>query len=265
MTSASGLKEVLSKTFLDAIDVHSVPMGLAVSSPFHDGSGDPVTFYVREIGDGFQLEDDGEFLSHLVASGVDIERGQRKQLLDTVLSSSGALWDPETFEIRSLPTSDVASAAISFLAALIRVRNLELMTRETVRSTFRDDAIAAIEEQLGERFRIERNSPLDGDFSENPADLVLTPHGYGRRLGVFLVNSPTPFLEAELLHSEIERQHASDRFEAAALVEDFTKVTTIGTKRYQRAVNRGLPMSFFRGDETASVQALAKASARIAA
>lgn len=265
MTSASALKDVLSRTFLDNIDVRSVPMGLAVRSPFSDGSGDPVTFYVRETGDGYQLEDDGEFLSHLVASGVDIERGQRRQLLDSVLSTCGAIWDPETFEIRSLPISDVAAASVNFLAALIRVRDLELLTRETVRSTFRDDAIAAIEEQLGERFAIDRNSPLADAFSDNPADLVLSPKGAGRRLGVFLVNSPTPFLEAELLHSEIQRQGASDRFESVALIEDFPKVTAIGAKRYQRAVNRGLPMSFFRGDERASVQALANVASRMAA
>lgn len=265
MTSASGLKEVLTRTFLEAIDVRPVPMGLAVSSPFRDGSGDPVTFYVRETGDGFQLEDDGEYLSHLVASGIDIERGKRRQLLDSVLLNSGALWDPETFEIRTAPVTDVAGSAVSFLAALIRVRDLELLSSDNIRSTFRDDAIAAIEEQLTESFVVERNSPLSADFSENPADLVLRPKGRGRQLGVFLVNSSTPFLEAELLHSEIERQQASGRFEAAALIEDFGKVTAIGTKRYQRAVNRGLPISIFRGDETASVRALAKASLRMAA
>lgn len=266
MTTAEALKGILSRTFCEAIEVRPVPMGLAVRSPFGDSSGDAVTFFVRETGDGYQLEDDGSYLPHLMASGIDIERGQRRQLLDNILASSGAYWDAETLEIKSRPLRDIGDGAVSFLSALMRVRDLELLTKEVIRSTFRDDAIEAMGAVLGDTFTIEANAPLSAEFSENPADVVLTPkQGDGRKLGVFLVNNPTPFVEAELLHSEIEREGLHHSFVAAALIEDMTKIQMIGTRRFQRAQNRGLPMPVFRGDESAAMLALSRASLRRAA
>lgn len=240
-------------------------MGLAVRSPFGDKSGDKVTFYVRETGDGYQLEDDGSYLPHLLASGIDFERGQRRQLLDNILASSGAFWDTETLEIKSDPVSNVGDGAINFLSALMRVRDLELLTKEVVRSTFRDDAIDAMSSVLDQQFTIETNASLSPKFSENPADVVLTPKSGGRKLGVFLVNSPTPFVEAELLHSEIEREGLGRLFGSAALIEDMPKIQMIGSKRFQRAQNRGLPMPVFRGDENAAMLALSRAALRHAA
>lgn len=242
-----------------------MPMGLAVRSPFGDISGDNVTFYVRETGDGYQLEDDGSYLPHLVAAGIDIERGQRRQLLDNILASSGAFWDTETLEIKSRPLTNVSDGAVNFLSALMRVRDLELLTKEIVRSTFREDAIEAISVALEQAFSIETNAPLSRQFSENPADVVLTPKGGGRKLGVFLVNNPTPFVEAELLHSEIEKEDLQHQFGAAALIEDMQKIQMIGSRRFQRAQNRGLPMPVFRGDENAAMSALSRASLRLAA
>lgn len=265
MTTAETLKGILSRTFCEAIEVRPVPMGLAVRSPFGDNSGDNVTFYVRETGDGYQLEDDGSYLPHLVAAGIDIDRGQRRQLLDNILASSGAFWDTETLEIKSRPLTNVSDGAVNFLSALMRVRDLELLTKEVVRSTFREDAIEAISAVLNQTFTIETNAPLSAKFSENLADVVLTPRGGGRKLGVFLVNNPTPFVEAELLHSEIEREGLNHQFGAAALIEDMPKIQMIGSRRFQRAQNRGLPMPVFRGDENAAMFALSRASLRQAA
>lgn len=265
MTTAETLKSVLSRTFCEAIEVRPVPMGLAVRSPFDDNSGDNLTFYVRETGDGYQLEDDGSYLPHLVAAGIDIERGQRRQLLDNILASSGAYWDTETLEIKSRPLTNVSDGVVNFMSALMRVRDLELLTKEIVRSTFREDAIEAISSALHRDFTIETNAQLSREFSENPADVVLTPRDGGRKLGVFLVNNPTPFVEAELLHSEIEKEGLHHQFGAAALIEDMQKIPIIGSKRFQRAQNRGLPMPVFRGDENAAMSALSRASLRQAA
>lgn len=261
MTSADGLKVLLSRTFSEAIDVRVVPSGLAVRSPFTDGSGDPLTFYVRETGEGFELEDDGDYLPHLIASGIDIESGQRRQLLESVLSASGAYLDTDTLEIRSQPTTDLASASIGFLSALMRIRDLELLTKDAVRSTFRDDAIESIELSLWQEYEVRTNAPVGPQFPENLADVVLIPKtDGGRRVAVFLVNNSTAFVEAELLHSEIQKEHMGDRYASAALIEDFGKVTVIGQRRFLRAHNRGLHTSFFRGDEEAAMTALSRVS-----
>ncbi len=258
MITADSLKGLLARTFSESVDVHLAPAGLLVRSPFIDNSGDELSFLIRETGDGFQLEDDGSYLSHLVASGVDIEKGQRRQMLEGVLGASGAFWDPETYGIKATATSDVASASIMFMSALLRIRDLEMLTKDVVRSTFKEDAVEAIENVLGEAFTVERNAAVGGELSENPADVVISPRGDGRRVGVFLVNNTTSFVEAELLHSYIETSGLQQHYAAAALIEDTDKLTAIGMRRFQRGVNRGLKTPIFRGDETAAMNSLSR-------
>lgn len=147
------LKKQLCKTFCGSINVRPVPSGLAVSSAFADSSGDPISFYVTSLDDGeIRIEDDGSYLSHLIARDIPIDQGSRGQLLDAILRQANSFWDRDTLEIRSsvFPESELSRRAIDFLSSLLRIRDLELLTRDVVRSTFRADAIAAIEAKYGE-------------------------------------------------------------------------------------------------------------------
>src|SRR5208283_1719204 len=67
---AEDLKRQLCNIFCGSIDVRPVPSGLAISSAFEDSSGDPIGFYVTASEDGFQIEDDGAYLSHLIAKDI---------------------------------------------------------------------------------------------------------------------------------------------------------------------------------------------------
>lgn len=259
MTATETLKGLLSRTFAEAVEVRAVPSGLAISAPFTDSSGDRISFYARSGDDGYTFEDDGFFLSHLVASGIDIERGQRRQLLDSVLEGSGAYWDTDTLEIRSRPSPNVGTSAIMFMSALMRLRDIELLTKDVIRSTFKEDATIATEEVLGESFTIESGKPLAAEFADIPPDIVVTPKRPGlRRAGVFFVNSSTPFVEAEMLHMEIEKAKADGDFASIALIEDTGKLQMIGMRRFQRAHNRGLETPIFRGDEKAAMAAIGR-------
>lgn len=265
MTDTHVVLDALKRTFTDAISVRSVPSGLAINSPFYDNSGDHLAFYARDTDEGTVLEDDGSFLPHLIASGIDISSGQRRITLDTMLREAGAYWDPETFEIRThgIAENNIGEASVRFLSGLLRIRALEFSTRENVRSTFKEDALAAVHEHLSGKFFITERDSLAPDLEEYPADIVLRPRHYPAKksLGLFLVNGPTQFLEAELLHTEIERTQRQDWISAVALIEDLPKVTLIGEKRYQRAINRGLNTRFFRGDERQAITGLQKLAA----
>lgn len=265
MTDPQIVLDALHRSFSDAISVRPVPSGLAINSPFFDNSGDNLAFYALQTDDGLILEDDGDFLPHLIASGIDIQSGQRKQMLDAMLAESGAFWDPNTYEIKTQPLTEgeLGLASVRFLSGLLRIRSLEYVTRENIRSTFKEDAVAAIAQHLSSSFDISEKASLGADLADFPADVVLSPKAgqLGRRLGIFLVNSATQFLEAELLHTEIERVQKQDRVSAVALIEDAKKISTIGDRRYQRAVNRGLPTRFFRGDEEQAVFSLRRLAA----
>lgn len=252
------LRKQLCKTFCGSINVRPVPSGLAVSSAFVDNSGDPISFYVTSLDDGeVCIEDDGSYLSHLIAKDIPIDQGPRGQLLDAILKQADSYWDRETLEIRSsvFPEDELSQRAIDFLSSLLRVRDLELLTRDVVRSTFRFDATAAIEAKYSDVATFNENASVKREFAEFPADLVISPKATGALKGaVYFVNSNEKLNEALLLQmaaADVYRNSAPD-FKVIALLEE-PEMKAISSKKFQRAQNRSVIMPIFRGDEDASV------------
>jgi hypothetical protein len=260
VTTAATLEKALCAAFCQAITVNPVPCGLAVSAGFTDPSGDRIGFYVVADGDNFHLEDDGEYLSQLIALGVDIEKGQRQHLLESILQTAGAIWDPESYEIKTgtFEEADLSGKIMQFLSALMRIRDLELLTRDFIRSTFREDATAAIMDRFGAVANVDERKPVSANFPDYLPDLVIRPKSDGRNTAVFLATNPVPFQEAELLRAEIEKEGKQNEITVVALIEDTDKINAISPRRFQRALNRGLAVSIFRGDEPAAMNAIAR-------
>lgn len=245
------LEKELCAAFCGGLGVHPVPSGFAVSSAFVDSAGDKITFYISETPDGYQIEDDGSYLADLVARDIYIENGARGDLLEAILKEGGAYWDRDTYEIKTEEFNrvDVASRAIKFLSSLIRVRDLALVTRERVKSAFREDFLREITRSFGGDLSIEENVAPANDLVEFPADVVLRVPGQ-RTGAVYLVNSNDKLNEALLAWFEATARK-SDVAMVAVLEEKEMKGISKG--RFQRAQNRRLPMPVFRGDEAATI------------
>jgi hypothetical protein len=257
MMIAEELSKSLCKAFCTGVTVNPVGSGYAISSLFEDDSGDRISFYLSPTVDGYTIEDDGSYLSHLIAKDIPISEGTRGQLLDAILAKSHAYWDKETLEIKtpSFPEAELAPRVIEFLSSMIRVRDLELLTREVVRSTFREDAIAALSRTFHNFATFDENEALSAELSEFPADLVIRPRPNAPQAtpgALYFVNSNDKLNEALLLQMEAQAQHL-DQFRVIALVEE-PEMKSLSRKRFQRAQNRGLTMPIFRGDENAAVR-----------
>ena len=255
MIGAEDFRNSLCKTFCASVSVTPVADGYAVSTQFADSSGDPIGFYLIRTADGYRIEDDGEYLSRLIASGIPIDQGTRGHILRAILEAGGAHLDEESFEIRSEPIEEeeLAPRVIDFLSALIRIRDLELITREAVRSTFRDDASEALRRCFANVAGLEENQAVTDEFSEFPADLVIRPTVAEGRMGaVYFVTSNEKLSEALLLKMEAERLQRQD-FVTIALIEN-SDLRGISRRKFQRAQNRSLSMPIFRGDENAAIR-----------
>jgi len=239
------LESKLCSAFCGGLQVHPVPAGYAVSSAFEDSSGDRISFYITETPDGYQIEDDGSYLADLVARDINIETGARGELLKAILTEGQAYWDPDTYEIKSsgVVNGDLPGRAIQFLSSLIRVCDLALITRERVRSAFREDFIRALTTRFGDDLDIRENVAPANDLADFPADVVLTTPD--RRVGaIYLVNTNDKLNEAHLAWLESRERHSE--VVTIAVLED---MESISKKRFQRALNRRLPTTIFRGDE----------------
>ena len=258
MIDPNKLQNVLCSAFCAAIQVEPVPCGYAVSSAFLDRSGDRLSFYLVQDVDGYRLEDDGEYLSRLVALNFDIETGTRGKLLSVILENAGAEWDRDTYEIHTgiFDELEIPKQIIAFLSALIRARDLELITRDIGRSTFREDAMAAIQEQFSDVANVNENQAIDVGFMDFPSDAVIRPKE-GKPAAVYFVTNNEHLSEALLLQAEAEKLQRTHEFSVIALLENYPS-PLIGRKKFQRAQNRGLTMPIFRGDENEALRFIKK-------
>jgi hypothetical protein len=260
MIDAETIRKSLCNIFCTSINVNAVPCGFAISTLFADQSGDPLGFYVVEDSDGYRIEDDGEYLARLVGSGIAIDQGIRGQLLNAILAQGGASWDQDTFEIRSkgFSADKIGLHITNFLSSLIRVRDLELLTRDVIRSTFKEDVISALTESYGTIANMYENEAIDRSFSEFPADLIIRPKNPdSNKIGaLYFVTSNEKLNEALLLQMEADRINRQD-FKVIALIED-SEMRLISKKKFQRAQNRSLSMPIFRGDENAAVSRIGR-------
>ncbi len=252
MIDLQSIQETLCRSFCSAIGVAAVPCGYAISTAFEDSSGDRLRFYAIAENGRIHLEDSGDFLATLKASGIDFDSGQRGILLNQVLGEGDAYWDQDTFEIRTddFPEANFAARAVKFTAALLRARDVGLLTRDLVRSTFREDAIRTLEELYAGQFVANENDVVDNDFQDFPSDLVLRSKATEQRAAVYLVSNSEKLLEAQLAFEETSRLNRQD-IKVIALLEDLSKVSR---RKFQRAQNRGLPMPIFAGDERAAMR-----------
>jgi hypothetical protein len=138
------IERVLCEAFCDGITVTEVPAGLAVSTSFEDASGDRIGFYLTRHGAQWRIEDDGSLVPTLVATGVNVFKGARAHLFQTLLAQGRIEFDQDAGELRTglLSEAEVPSAAMRFVALLIRVASLSATHPEVVSANFREDAIA---------------------------------------------------------------------------------------------------------------------------
>jgi len=247
--------------------VQEVPAGLAISAMFQDDVGDKVGAYLIRGAETSFLADDGSFLAELDAMGVDVRVGSRAQFLERVLAPAGAFVDPETLEIRTPALDEEPSPdrVIEFLSALARVQDVKYWTQERVRSTFQEDATAALTQRFLSIATIHRNAVAEEQLSDFPADLVIRPQDPSRHsvIAVFLAQNLQKLDEALLLWHEA-RSHAMMHLRVAALVEDLATFP-VQSRKAQRAFNRIDAAAFYRQDEIAAVERVARAFELLAA
>src|SRR5205814_1273617 len=145
---------------------------------FFTSEGDAIGFYVtRSPFDGtYRLEDSGLVVPLLEASGVNLDSGTRAEAFRKLLQDHGAEFDVDAMELHSqyVTESDLPSEAMRFMALMLRVQDLELLAPETVENTFREDAEAALRENLSGKAQLKFRSSPAQDLSEFEADAIIS-------------------------------------------------------------------------------------------
>jgi hypothetical protein len=240
------LKMELCKAFCSELHFREVPAGLAVSTAFDVGP-EPLGFYIvgPDMLGRFRIEDDGTTVPLIEAEGADRTSQTRTEAFAEMLAEYGADYNEERGELvsPSLQQNQIPQAALKFVALLLRLQDMVLLTPERALSTFREDASNAIREALGDRAEIRENEPIAPGI-EFPADLILKAKGRAP-VAIFLAMTEQRVLEAVIVQLAALYE-ARFPCSVIALLE---KESAITRKMQTHAANRLSALPTFRGEE----------------
>ncbi len=249
------IAETMCRAFCDGLDVRRVPAGLAINTPFRGMDGDPIGFFAVEHNGFWRLADSGLTVPMLVASGVNVDSGQRAHEFQRVLEETGIGYDDGTGELTTewVAADQVAQTAFAFITCLIRLQDLFLLQPKRVASTFQDDAIAAIERRFQNRAQIARDAPILAQTNDLVADVVIAAEDRPP-LGVFLATHDAKVWQAVAARTIAIYQMGLD-CRIAALFEQ-ERPRNISGKVKQQASNRLDASPSFRGDPDGALSRL---------
>ena len=250
------MKEQLCHAFCGNLQVRDVPIGLAVSTAFSWADGDRIGFYIAHNteNDTHRIEDSGLLLTFLRAGGFNIKTAARENALDDLLSETGVMLDRDdgTFYIDDLTEADVPSAAMRFMAFLMRSRDLLLLAEPRVATTFREDVARQLAEQVGSRATISRDEPVAPTVTEFKPDYVVRAPERAP-VGVFLGTSDARVLEALFVHMRAKHVlHVP-----CVIVTVIEREKNISSAVRQQASNHLDAVTYYRGHELEAIQRVA--------
>ena len=246
------MKEKLCTAFCEQLEIREVGAGLAVSTGFALSSGEPLGFYIvgPDAVGRYRLEDDGTTIPMIEAAGIDLDVQTRQDAVDAMMSEYDASYDADRGEIRTavIAESEIPAAALKFVALLLRLQDLILLTPERITSTFREDAAQAIKTALLGRAVIKENEPIAPGI-EFPADLIVEAPGRDP-VAVFLAMTEQRVLEAVVAQMAAVYEAGS----ACSVIAMLQKDSSVSRKMRQHAGNRLSALPIYEGDERAAIQ-----------
>lgn len=252
------LKEALCKAFCNDVQIRRVAAGLAIGTGFAGSHGDKVGFYVvnSELFRGKKrIQESGTALALLEGSGVDFKSTTRQEALEYLLAECGVTFarDDRRFYIDNLTEADVPSAALRFVAFMLRLQDFLLMTEYRVASTFREDAERQIRLMVGDKAVVSEDVAVAPQVADAPADFLIRAADRPP-VAIFLGTGDSRVYEAIVLHMRLQHE-VHIQCSVAVLVE---KLGAISGRARQQAINRLSAFAEFRGDEEAAIERITR-------
>lgn len=201
------MKHLICDAFCASLDVRQVPAGYVVSTPYENADGDPLlVYFVKDERGRWRLEDDGTQVPLLEANGVDLSGKSRGDAFDALLDEYGVELNAHARTLCSPPLSEaeLGPAAVSFVALLLRLQDLALLSPQIVRSTFREDALVAIHKAFDGRADVADQAELSPELGGQEADVVIRSPA-APPVGIFFATSEERALQALVVKMEMDK------------------------------------------------------------
>ncbi len=122
-----------------------------VFTPFLFEDGDHLAIVLKREGAGWVLSDEAHTYMHLTydIDEKDLQRGTRQKIIANTLSTF-RVEDRDGELVLRVPDERYGDALYSFVQALLKITDVSYLSREQVRSTFREDFQALLTESVPE-------------------------------------------------------------------------------------------------------------------
>ncbi len=130
----------------------------------------------------------------------------RGEAFDALLEEYGANFDTDSRTIVSAPLleSELGECAVRFTGLLLRLKDLALMSPQIVRSTFKEDALAAIHSTFDEIAKVTESEPLSAELVGQEADVMIRASSQPP-LAIYFATSEERALQALVTKMEAEK------------------------------------------------------------
>ncbi len=133
-------------------EIKLIPEGknrFRIVSPFLFDDGDHLVMLLKKIKDGWLITDEAHTIMHLSydINVKDLEKGSRLKIIEKAISmfnineNNGELFIP-------VENDDFGDSLYSFIQGLLKITDINYLTRERIRSTFMEDFKIFIEENV---------------------------------------------------------------------------------------------------------------------
>lgn len=186
--------KTIEKDFIDKVsaEIQLLADGkdrFLVSTPFHFNDGDQLSIVLKKIGDKWVLSDEAHTYMHLSYAMDEkvLHSGNRQKLILKALS----MFEVEDYDgelIMEIPEGDYGEALFDFVQALLKIIDVTYLSKENVKSTFKDDFRAFLNQKV-ESNRMTFNWQHPGRDPKGLYKVDCRINGMPQPLFVFALNS----------------------------------------------------------------------------
>ena len=123
---------------VDRTQLREIDEYVEITTPYLDRHNDQLQVYTKAVPDGISLTDDGYIINDLRTSGCSIDRGRRKEILESVLNGFGIKREGDALTTRA-STKDFAYRKHNLLQAMVVVNDMFYTADATVTHLFVED------------------------------------------------------------------------------------------------------------------------------
>jgi len=189
-----------------------------VFTPFMFDDGDHLAIVLKKNGTEWYLSDEGHTLMHLTyeIDEKSLGHGTRQKVITNALSTY-AVSDRDGELFTKIENGEYGNALFSYIQALMKLTDITFLTRERVKSTFREDFVSLMSETIPENRRTFDWFDHDHDPTGNYI-VDCKMNGMAKPLFVFALNSDDRTRDATITIHSFEKWGLS--FQSLAVFEN---------------------------------------------